>query len=65
MEVTGTRVSVSSIQDVYPGTQERIVLITGEPDSVNKAQELLWDLIGSTTASNGCEELVCLVVTLT
>jgi hypothetical protein len=53
MEVTSTRISVSSIQDVYPGTQERIVLISGDPESVNKAQGLLWDLIGFSTASNG------------
>jgi hypothetical protein len=53
MEITGTRISVSSISDVYPGTQDRIVLITGDPESVNKAQELLWDLIGSNTHSKG------------
>lgn len=53
MEVTSARVTVSSITDVYPGTSDRIVLISGPHDCVDMAQGLIWELIASFTASNG------------
>ena len=45
IEVTEARVIASSIQDVYPGTSDRIILIQGSNNSVDLAQNLLWDLL--------------------
>jgi RNA-binding protein Nova len=53
MEVTGARVNVSSNVDTYPGTTDRIVVITGDFDSVSLAQTMVWEMIGLLTLSEG------------
>jgi len=45
MEVTDARVVVSGISDMFPGTSERIVLISGVTLAVvDRAQTLMWDM---------------------
>jgi hypothetical protein len=45
MEVTDARVVVSGISDMFPGTSERIVLISGATLAVvDRAQTLMWDM---------------------
>jgi len=53
IEVSEARVTVSSVQDVYPGTSERIVLISGSESAVNTAQILVWEMIALNVNSNG------------
>jgi RNA-binding protein Nova len=53
MEVTGARVNVSSNVDTYPGTTDRIVVVTGDFDSVSLAQTMVWEMIGLLTLSEG------------
>jgi RNA-binding protein Nova len=53
IEITEARVTVSSINDVYPGTSERIILISGSQNSVDLAQNLLWDMFALNVSSNG------------
>lgn len=53
IEVTEARITVSSITDVYPGTSERILLISGLPAAVQLAQSLVWDMIASSVRSQG------------
>ena len=43
MDISGARVSVSSHSDLYPGTSDRVLLITGSPSSVVFAATLVWD----------------------
>lgn len=43
--IPGARVNVSGQQDVYPGTNDRVVLISGDLDSVLQAQILVWELL--------------------
>lgn len=45
MEITGARIHVSSSDEVYPGTNDRIVLISGSESSVSLAQSLIWQLL--------------------
>lgn len=45
MEITGAKVHVSSADEVYPGTNDRIVLISGSDSSVSSAQALIWQLL--------------------
>jgi RNA-binding protein Nova len=53
IEITDAKVTVSSLSDVYPGTNERIILISAIPSSVDQAQALVWDMLASNTKSNG------------
>jgi len=43
MDISGARVSVSSHSDLYPGTSDRVLLITGSPSAVIYATHLVWD----------------------
>lgn len=43
MDMSGARVSVSSHSDLYPGTTDRVLLMTGSPSSVIFAACLVWD----------------------
>jgi len=43
MDISGARVSVSSHSDLYPGTSDRVLLITGSPSAVIFASNLVWD----------------------
>mmetsp|Transcript_15306 Transcript_15306/g.14683 ORF Transcript_15306/g.14683 Transcript_15306/m.14683 type:complete len:497 (+) Transcript_15306:157-1647(+) len=45
IEVTKARVSMSSKDEYYPGTNDRVLLITGRPNEVMFAQCLVWDLM--------------------
>jgi len=53
IEVSEARVTVSSITDVYPGTSERIALISGAPLAVQVAQSLIWDMIAANMRTKG------------
>ncbi len=53
IEISGARVSVSSLTDVYPGTSDRIVLISGVLDTVDSAQSLVWEMMAANIQANG------------
>jgi len=44
IEVTEARITVSSTSELYPGTSDRIILISGSHNSVDLAQNLLFDM---------------------
>lgn len=45
IEVSGARVSISGAQEFYPGTTDRVLLITGNLESLTTAIALIWELI--------------------
>lgn len=45
VEVSNARVSVASKEESYPGTNDRILLITGKPNEVIFAQSLVWEIM--------------------
>jgi predicted RNA-binding protein YlqC (UPF0109 family) len=45
IEVSKARVSVASKDESYPGTNDRVLLITGRPNEVMFAQSLVWELM--------------------
>lgn len=58
MEVTGANVHISSISDVYPGTNDRVVYVTGTLDAVSEAQAMTWDMIGRVALAAEGEQAV-------
>lgn len=46
MEVTGANIHISSLQDVYPGTSDRVVYMTGKHGEISAAQSMVWEMIG-------------------
>lgn len=51
MAETGARVHVSSNTEPYPGTSDRVVLISGDYDAVVAAQILIWEMIALVTSA--------------
>jgi RNA-binding protein Nova len=51
--VTGARVTVSASQEVFPGTSDRVALITGTKDACSMAQTLIWEMISQLVKSAG------------
>lgn len=47
--VSEARVNVSGVSELYPGTTERVVLVSGTQDSVSLAQTLIWEMIAQNT----------------
>mmetsp|Transcript_22663 Transcript_22663/g.21894 ORF Transcript_22663/g.21894 Transcript_22663/m.21894 type:complete len:355 (+) Transcript_22663:181-1245(+) len=45
MELSGAKVHVSGAEEVYPGTNERVILVSGSESSVCRAQSLIWQLL--------------------
>jgi len=43
--VSEARVNVSSVTELFPGTSDRVVLVSGTQDSVSLAQTLIWEMI--------------------
>jgi RNA-binding protein Nova len=58
MEVTGADIHISSIQDTYPGTTDRVVYMTGKHGEISAAQTMVWEMIGRVTevGSDGIAE---------
>lgn len=44
--ITDAKINVSSATDFYPGTSERVILITGTKEAVSLAQTLIWEMVG-------------------
>lgn len=44
--ITDAKINVSSASDFYPGTSDRVILISGTKEAVSLAQTLLWEMIG-------------------
>lgn len=55
IEVTEARVTVSSVQEVYPGTNDRIILVSGSHNSVDLTQNLLWDMFALNASASAAE----------
>ena len=53
IDVTKAKVLVSGITDVYPGTSERIILVSGAEEAVDAAQTLVWNMIALNTKADG------------
>lgn len=49
MEISGASVHVSNTTDFYPGTNDRVIYITGSESEVSLAQSLVWEMIGQQT----------------
>lgn len=49
IEVSGASIHISSINDFYPGTTDRVLYISGSEDSVTTAQSLVWEMIATET----------------
>jgi RNA-binding protein Nova len=45
IEVSEAKVTVSTLNDSYPGTSDRVILVTGPVKSVDLAQALIWDMM--------------------
>eukprot|EP01038_Epipyxis_sp_PR26KG_P006795 gene6795-9308_t len=45
IEVSDARVYVSGPQELFPGTSDRVVLISGNLEAVSLAQTLVWEMI--------------------
>jgi len=43
--VSEARVTISGLSEVYPGSNDRVALITGTKDAVSIAQTLMWEMI--------------------
>jgi RNA-binding protein Nova len=49
IEVTDARINVSNPTDTYPGTTDRVILLSGTREAVSLAQTLIWEMIGLMT----------------
>jgi len=49
--VTNARVIVSGTNEVFPGTNDRVVLVSGSRNSVVLAQTLIWEMIAQNVKS--------------
>lgn len=49
MTLTKTKITVSSRDKFYPGTENRVVYIVGDETAVLLAQSLIWEMIGQQT----------------
>jgi RNA-binding protein Nova len=49
IEVTDARINVSNPNDTYPGTSDRVILLSGTREAVSLAQTLIWEMIGLMT----------------
>jgi len=54
--VTESRVTVSGSQEVFPGTADRVVLITGTKDAVSMASTLIWEMMVQLVKAAGEEK---------
>jgi hypothetical protein len=52
IEVTDARINVSNPTDTYPGTPDRIILLSGTREAVSLAQTLIWEMIGLMAKGN-------------
>lgn len=50
---------MSASWETYPGTTDRIMLITGRPEEVINAQSLVWDNITQQIADEGKHDSMC------
>lgn len=53
--VTDARINVSSATDTFPGSSDRVILISGTKEAVNLAQTLIWEMIGLMTKNAGTD----------
>lgn len=61
IEYTGARINVSGSTEVFPGSKDRVVLISGSEHSVNEAQRLMWVMLAQQqTRTSGQEERMTL-----
>lgn len=49
IEITGASIHISNPSNPYPGSNERVVFITGSESAVGLAQGLIWEMIGQQT----------------
>ncbi|KAJ1429448.1 hypothetical protein B484DRAFT_328934 [Ochromonadaceae sp. CCMP2298] len=54
--VTGAKVHVSSNMEPFPGTSDRVVVLTGPYESVSLTQNLIWELIALVTSAANAKE---------
>ena len=52
MAVSEARVTVSNPSDPFPGTTDRVILVTGTKEAVSIAQTLIWEMIGLMTKNS-------------
>jgi hypothetical protein len=49
MTITKTKMTISSREVYFPGTESRVVYIVGDETAVLLAQSLVWEMIGQQT----------------
>ncbi len=52
MAVTEARVTVSSPENPFPGTSDRVILVSGSKEAVSQTQALIWEMIGLMTKNS-------------
>jgi RNA-binding protein Nova len=57
IEVTEARIHVSSSTEPYPGTSDRVVVISGSLGAVGLALNLIWEMIALITSAENPREL--------
>lgn len=55
MAVTNARVQVSGPSEPYPGSSDRVILVSGSHESVDAAQTLIWEMLGLMAAHSGSD----------
>mmetsp|Transcript_17666 Transcript_17666/g.29596 ORF Transcript_17666/g.29596 Transcript_17666/m.29596 type:complete len:362 (+) Transcript_17666:147-1232(+) len=55
--VTGAKVHVSSNSEPYPGTSDRVIVISGEFEAVSLTQTLIWELIALVSSAESAKEV--------
>lgn len=50
--VSEAKVNVSDPSQLYPGTSDRVILVSGTQDSVSLAQTLIWEMIAQNVKAN-------------
>jgi RNA-binding protein Nova len=55
--VTGAKVHVSSNTEPFPGTSDRVVVLSGPYESVSLTHTLIWELIALVTSAENAKEV--------
>jgi hypothetical protein len=48
-QITDAQIHISNFNSYYPGTQDRVVFMSGSEPAVTLAQSLMWEMIGQQT----------------
>ncbi|RYG63609.1 hypothetical protein EON64_15575, partial [archaeon] len=55
MACTKARVQVSGTSETYPGSSDRVILVSGDPEAVEETQKLVWEMLALVGANAGVD----------